>query len=206
MVSRQADGRNSLSRMALKMVDENGTEVAYYKFKINPQNYKEEHPQRSTVFKTRSATVVEDFGADLVKISFSGTTGFKRDSTGKSGADRLFELKDLLETYAQSGHRIDEVGISPRELYFYNFTDGGSYVVHLDTGGFEIERSAERALLYDYSISLIVLRKASDPDVRDVDESTLGNQFYETTSEAINPNSQTSVFRSAMSGLRQEVQ
>jgi len=204
MMGRQSDGRNKLSRIALRLIDENGRDLAYYKFKINPENYKEEHPQRSTVFKTRSATVVEDFGADLVKITFSGTTGFKRDSNG-SGADRLFRLKDLLETYAQSGHRIDEVGIPPTELRFYNFTDGGSYVVHMDSDGFSIERSAERPLLYDYSISLIVLRKASDPNIRDVDDAVLGNKFYETTSETLNPNSRTAVFRSAMTGIRREV-
>lgn len=205
MRGRQADGRNELSRIALRLVGADGNQIAYYKFKVNPANYKEDHPQRSTVFKTRSATVVEDFGADLVQISFSGTTGFKRDANG-SGADRLFRLKDLLETYAQSGHRIDEVGIPATELYFYNFTDGGSYVVHLDASGFSIERSAERPLLYDYTINLVVLRKANEPNARDVDDAVLGNQNYETTSEALNPNSNTSVFRSAMTGLRREVQ
>lgn len=201
----QSDGRDKLNRVALRLLDENGRTIAYYKFKINPQNYKEDHPQRATVYKTRSATVIEDYGADLVQISFSGTTGFKRDSNG-SGADRLFRLKDLLETYSQSGHRVDEVGIPPTELRFYNFTDGGSYVVHMDSSGFSIERSAERPLLYDYSINLVVLRKASEPNVRDVDEAVLGNRFYETTSETLNPNSRTAIFRSAMTGIRREVQ
>lgn len=212
--SYQADGRNKLERVALELrgQDANGktTIIAYYKFLINPNNYKEEHPQRSTIFKTRSAIVVEDFGPDLVKISFSGTTGYKKmkdptDGKTKSGADRLFELRDLLEHYSYSGHRIDDIGIDATEMYFYNFTDGKSYVVHLAPEGFSIERSAERSLLFDYSINLVVLRDARNPDKRDIDHETLGNGYGETTTEAMNPNSKTAQYRAAMTQLRREL-
>lgn len=56
----QSDGFNSLKRMAIKVTDLNGNEIAFYKFAINPEDYKEDYPQRTTIFKTRTSTVVED--------------------------------------------------------------------------------------------------------------------------------------------------
>lgn len=204
--AKQSDGLSSegLHRVALRLVGEHsGEQLAYYKFLINPEDYKETFPQRATVVRTRSATVVEDYGPDLTKISFKGTTGFRVDKDGKTGADRMFELQALLERYGISGHQMDSSRNIPTELEFYNFTDDSSYSVHLDTEGFSIERSAQRALLYDYSINLIVLRKLSEPNTRDT--SQIGNPFYESTSEVLNPNSRTSVYRSSLNALRREI-
>lgn len=202
----QSDGETTLERIALRLVGGSGTEVAYYKFQINPQNYKETSPQRATVFRTRSAIVVEDFGPDIVTIEFSGTTGFKRDKTGRTGADRLQALKAIIEQYSTSGQRIGEEDSQQLEMIFYNFTDGGSYYVHLAPGGFEIERSAEQSILYNYRLSLVVLREAGDPDVRDIDNATIGNgTFYETTSQAINPNSSTAQYNKAIHDMSEIV-
>lgn len=194
----QSDGVSTLERIALRLTGGDGADLAYYKFEVNPQSYKETMPQRSTVFRTRSATVVEDFGPDIIGIEFSGTTGFKKDKKGSNGAERLAILKAFIEKYSQAGHPVGETDKPKLEMIFYNLTDGGSYYVHLAPGGFEIERSAEQPLLYNYRISLLVLRNANDPDVRDIDQATIGNgTFYETTSQAINPNSMTSNYRQA---------
>lgn len=172
----QSDGIGKLERIALRAVTGSGQEKAYYKFQVNPQNLKESYSQRTTIFKTRSATVVEDYGRDLPTIEFSGTTGFKKDKYGNTGAVRLAMLKNFIEDYADSSQ-----GEEPLELYFYNFTDGGSYVVHLAQEGFQIERSVDQPLLYNYRISLVVLRNANDPDVRDIDKANVG-----TTTDSLN--------------------
>ena len=197
----QADGKNTLERVALRVIGGNGEEKAYYKFQVNPQNLKESYSQRTTMFKTRSATVVEDYGRDLPTIEFSGTTGYKKDKRGNNGAVRLAILKDFLETYSNAGHRVDENGTEALELQFYNLTDGGSYVVHLAQEGFQIERNVDQPLLYNYRIALVVLRYANDPDVRDVDKATLGN----TTSNAINPNSRSGTYQNALGVLNQSL-
>lgn len=197
----QSDGKSQLQRIALRVTSGNGTEKAYYKFQVNPQNLKESYTQRTTVFKTRSATVVEDYGRDLPTIEFSGTTGFKKDKRGNNGATRLAILKDFLETYSNAGHRVEDNGTEALEMQFYNFTDGGSYVVHLAQEGFQIERNVEQPLLYNYRISLIVLRNANDPDVRDVDKASLGN----TTSNSINPNGKAINYEDAIGKINQSL-
>lgn len=185
----QADGRNKLQRMALQMTD--GT---LYRFLVNPQNYEIHRPQRSAVFKTRTHVVVEDYGPDIPTISFSGTTGF-RVVNGKSGADRLKDLQAVINDYANSGHA---EGTVSKELYFHNFTDGESYVVHLEGDGLTVTRSAENPLLYEYQISLYILREAHQPDPDNITTPRTGNfgdtsiglgKAYRTSTEVINPNS-----------------
>lgn len=197
----QSDGKSQLERIALRVTGGNGEEKAYYRFQVNPQNLKESYAQRTTMFKTRSATVVEDYGRDLPTIEFSGTTGYKKDKNGNNGAVRLAILKDFLETYSNAGHRVDDNGTEALEMQFYNLTDGGSYVVHLAQEGFQIERSVDQPLLYNYRIALVVLRNANDPDVRDIDQATLGN----TTSNAINPNSREIAYKDAVQEINKSL-
>lgn len=197
----QSDGKSQLERIALRVTGGNGEEKAYYRFQVNPQNLKESYAQRTTMFKTRSATVVEDYGRDLPTIEFSGTTGYKKDKNGNNGAVRLAILKDFLETYSNAGHRVDDNGTEALEMQFYNLTDGGSYVVHLAQEGFQIERNVDQPLLYNYRIALVVLRNANDPDVRDIDQATLGN----TTSNAINPNSREIAYKDAVQEINKSL-
>lgn len=204
----QSDGFNSLKRMAIKVTDLNGNEIAFYKFAINPEDYKEDYPQRTTIFKTRTSTVVEDYGTDLMKISFSGTTGFgKRKNGAPRGQERINNLKNLLKQYGESSYRLSETGgnLSNNNLlmYFYNFTDGGSYQVHLDPAGWSIERSAQRPTLYDYSINLIVLQDANKPKSSHTVAPVLGNDNKpDAIGEVSNPNSSSVRFYDAAGGIR----
>lgn len=177
----QADGYNTLKRISLNL--KTPSESRWYNFKINPEEYQEQHPQRSNVFRTREAVVLEDFGPDVSRVSFSGTTGFRYMQDDKiegnrvmNGAARLFRLEKLINDYALSS-RTSEPGENPNnaELIFYNNTDGKAWYVHLDEDGFMIERSADESLLYRYSLSFIILRKSSDPLDREIDGVDIGN-------------------------------
>ena len=191
----QSDGTNELVRISLQMLGEDGTDVTY-NFRVNPENYVESFPQRTTVYKTRSAVVIEDFGPDLGQITFSGTTGFK-SVNGVNGAQRMASLKKFLQDYSKGGHASTSDYLPERELYFHNNTDDKSYLVHIAPEGFSITRSSERSLLFQYSISLVVLRETSDPDPRAIDETMTGNMTTENkivatgsgNSIAVNPNS-----------------
>lgn len=204
-LGRQSDGKNTLERVALKITGEDGKNLGYYKFGVNPENYMETHPQRTTVMKTRSSAIVEDYGPDIMQISFSGSTGFKTDSEGHSGAYRLATLVGMLEEYALIGHRADETQRQSAELFFYNFTSGGSYAVHIAPEGFQVSRSVNKPLLSEYQINLLVLRNANDPNIRDIQDAEIGNSFYETTTKALNPNSKTANYYTALNGLAQEM-
>lgn len=165
----QADGYGLfLRRMALEL--DNG---GWYYFKVNPNNYNHNEPQRTTVVKTKSNVVVEDFGKDIETITFSGTTGWAKDSLGRTGADRMKNLRNYVRNYASqagNGNR------SVNELTFHNFTDGESYIVHLAPEGITLERDVEQPILYNYKINLIVIRDAKLPaDTESVDPE-LGNK------------------------------
>ncbi|AHL19321.1 hypothetical protein LP083-2_114 [Listeria phage LP-083-2] len=165
----QADGKGGVLRRVAFQIGEN----KWYRFAINPGSYSFTGGQRVAVFKTKSLNVVEDFGRDIPTITFSGTTGLRKDSNGKTGADRLKELKKYIEDYADSAGN----GNRPNtDLTFHNFTDDESYIVHLSPEAFKIERSAEKPLLYDYTITLVVLRDASQPDQGDIVDPDLGNK------------------------------
>lgn len=160
----QADGKQKLQRIRLRIVDDMGA-TWEYGFKINPESYSESFPQRVSSHKTRSAVIVEDFGPDTPTISFSGTTGFGNlgNTNNGTGESRMQELKEILARYANAGHRINNEEHRNLEMFFYNDTDGGAYVVHLMPEGYSIERSAEQSLLYKYEINLMVIRDASIP-------------------------------------------
>lgn len=215
----QSDGRGTLKnglldkldRISLRLKTDKGDR--WYNFQVNPENYEESHPQRTTTFKTREAVVVEDFGPDLGTITFSGTTGFRRVN-GRNGAERLYELKNLIEEYGLSGFTT-EPGGNPNnaELIFYNRTEGESWYVHLDNDGFIINRSAEESLLHRYTISLIILRRASKPDYREVTNPKIGNPLptnnYKTSTDnvnsVINPRNNESIYESASKGTQHTI-
>lgn len=167
----QSDGMGgTLKRIALQVGDDKGT--GWYRFKVNPTQYRHAKPHRTTIFKTKSQIVTEDFGADIQTIQFSGTTGFQKDAQGKTGADRLRALDEFIANYASQGGNGNR---SKAEMTFYNFTDDVYYTVHLAPDGIVIERSVDQPLLFNYTISLIVLREADQPSERDIANSQIGN-------------------------------
>lgn len=168
----QSDGMGgTLKRIAIQVGDDPNT--GWYRFQVNPTQYKYSKPHRVTIFKTKSNIITEDFGKDIETIQFSGTTGFRKDSRGMNGADRLRELSNLIDDYANKGGN----GNRPKvEMKFYNFTDDQYFVVHLAPEGLTIERSAEQPLLFTYTLSLVVLRKAGEPAERDQVNPEIGNK------------------------------
>lgn len=165
----QADGHGTyLRRIALQL--NNG---GWYYFRVNPSNYSHSEPQRATILKTKSDIVIEDFGKDLEVITFSGTTGWKKDGSGRTGADRMRQLRDYVRNYASQGGNGNR---SINELTFHNFTEGESYIVHLSPDGITMERDVEQPILYNYKISLVVIRDASTPADNESVDPSLGNQ------------------------------
>lgn len=150
---------NSHKRISLHFSDttkENRNNDIYY-FAVNPENFSYEKPQRSTLLKTKSSMIVEDFGKDVETITFSGTTGYryiaKADGTYTNGKQRLQELDDKIERYAKSS---GGSGNTPIEMRFYNISDGYAKLVTLAPQGFKITRSKDEPLLYRYEITLYV--------------------------------------------------
>lgn len=157
------NGRDKLRKCALEY---KGT---FFRFAINPQNLRDARPHRSTVVKTKQNIDVQDFGPDIGQITITGVTGVNR---GK-GYDKMKELRSFITNYQNDGG----AGV-PRSSYlrFHNFTNGESWKVTLNTDGFSLEQDANDPLQYTYTISLLVLSKASLPSYKEVSWVSLGNK------------------------------
>jgi len=156
----QSDGKNVLKRMEFEFQGKS------YKFNINPEEYSQDEPIRSTITQTKAGAWVDDFGAGLVNIFMKGTTGFA------NGYEKLKELRGLLRTYNDS-----KVPGKPvvDELIFHNYTDEESWIVHPDPTGFKLFRSKSNPLLYMYEIRLVCLRNAAEPAGDKSDQGGVGN-------------------------------
>ena len=156
----QSDGKNTLKRMEFEFQGNS------YKFNLNPEEYTQDEPIRSTVTQTKAGAWVDDFGAGLINIFMKGTTGFA------NGYEKFKELRTLLRTYNESktpGKPVED------ELIFHNYTDEESWVVHPDPSGLKLFRSKSNPLLYMYELRLVCLRSASDPVTDETELEGVGN-------------------------------
>lgn len=141
----QADGLHQLERMEFSYSGGN------YKFNINPQNMTMSQPHRSSVIKTQSTFVVEDFNDDLQTIRISGTTGGLK----MKGEQAIMALWKFLDTYA---NQTPNYGQAPREpLTFYNHTENYAFSVVIGPEGYEISRSVDSPLTWNYELNLVVI-------------------------------------------------
>lgn len=180
----QADGKHNLRRLVLHFPGEGDN--GWYRFKVNPEEYTLDMPQRTSVIKTKSDIVVEDYGKDIETITFSGTTGFKPIREGNrtmSGKDKMDELQNMVEKYADSGGSGNR-NASP--ILFYNMTDNKYYKVHLAPQGLRITRSKDEPLLFRYEITLLVLCRAFEPDRNSIADPEIGNVAPSTEQDLIN--------------------
>lgn len=137
-----------------------------YSFILNPEEYSQSEPNRLTVTQTKGGLFVDEFGAGVKDISFSGTTGFS------SGFAKFKELRDLiLKSYElRSGEYI-----STAELFFYNYTDEQYFKVAVES--FTLRRSKNRPLLYQYEVKLICLSDLSNPAQLEDSMNQIGNSL-----------------------------
>lgn len=173
----QADGTHSLKRMRLSY---NGIN---YDFRVNPENYEKTIPQRVSVTRTQSATVVEDFNNDVAVITISGTTGNDKNQTAING------MKNFLDGFNRKNPRY---GQTPKPyMIFYNFTDGEYNYVTMHSDGVTYTRDVNNPLVSQYKISFYVIGNLSDADI----DSTITNA--ETTTSDSNKGSGNTTFRSS---------
>lgn len=153
----QADGKNQLVRMEFSYSGGN------YKFNINPQNMTMSQPHRSSVIKTQSTYVIDDFNDDVQSLRIAGTTGGLR----MGGESAIMSMWKFLDGYS---NQTPSYGQAPREpLTFYNHTENYAFSVVLAPEGYEISRSVDSPLNWNYEINLIVIGYAGS----NVDETTI---------------------------------
>ncbi|QIA28508.1 hypothetical protein [Phage f2b1] len=164
-----ADGVNSLQKIAFQV----GGKI--FRFAINPDSMQQSRPHRSTVIKTKSRIVVEDFGADVATVTISGTTGYNPTGAASDrGVRKIAELKQFLKDYEDAGGNGDK---STEDFYFHDFTNGEYFVVHLSSEGVTYSQDANSPLTHRYEIKFAILRNAGDPPDDEVVSPEIGNRF-----------------------------
>lgn len=150
----QYDAYGKLKRMAFTY---NGQTLT---LAVNPQNYEFSESQRATTIKTQSDNVIEQYGPDFPIISISGNTGYRKIG-GKTGKQRFDDIRKFFLGYM--ARQVDGAATAG-DMYFYNYTDDLSYAVTIPSGGFQYTRNVDTTLLYNWTISLLVLRGSDQPD------------------------------------------
>lgn len=148
----QSNGVDTIKRMEFEF---KGKE---YYFVLNPEEYSQTEASRSTVTQTLGGAWIDAFGAGLVEITFSGTTGFKNGTDNP--ADGFEKFKELRDTLRSVYNDVKAGEVVTETLKFYNFTDEEYWEVYPDR--FSLKRSKTRSLLYMYDIRLIALKKLSE--------------------------------------------
>lgn len=155
-----------------------------YRFILNPETYEQSEPGRVNITSTKAGAFIETFGAGIIEITISGTTGFKNSTQrAESGYEKFKELRNIIKSVYQDVVDGSEV---KDYLNFYNFTDNEYYVTYPEK--FELSRSKSQPLLYKYNIHLYVIRGIGDPEP-DTSVTVMGNPMgvestYEVTLEA----------------------
>lgn len=130
-----------------------------YKFTLNPETYSQQEDGRVTVTQTKGGAFVEAFGAAIVEIQMSGTTGYKNGTgNAENGYQRFKALRDIIKsTYdnIKDGSEIKDY------LEFYNYTDNEYYYTYPDK--FKLLRNKQNPLLYKYDIHLYCIRRIGEP-------------------------------------------
>lgn len=178
----QSDGKTRLKRMEFVIMGKS------YKFSINPDEYTQEEPSRSTVTQTKGGAWVDDFGAGLPVITIRGSTGFQYGL----GIEKFKELRKLIRDYYN--------GSTDKEFLFHNWTDDESWVVHTDPQGFRLLRNKNNPLLYMYEIRLICLRPATHPKAQE--SNGVGRTLGSTIPKA--PNTANTTWKEAIQPYMEE--
>jgi hypothetical protein len=137
-----------------------------FRLQINPQELTQDEIFAIEVTPTFRGVLVEHHGTILKDISISGTTGMsplRREggaasgsgrpilSTGTSGYEEFHELRSYFRVYAEA-KRLDQREGGELRMVFKNFKD--NEYIYVEPQKFTMKRSAAKALMYDYSISL----------------------------------------------------
>lgn len=130
-----------------------------YKFLLNPESYSQQENGRVTVTQTKGGAFLEAFGAGIIEIQISGTTGYKNGSNNaESGYTKFKELRDLIKSVYNNVKDGSEIKYL---LEFYNYTDNEYYYTYPDK--FKLMRSKQNPLLYKYDIHLYCIRRIGEP-------------------------------------------
>lgn len=164
-----SDGKTNLRKIAFQLGNK------FYRFAVNPESIVYSRPHRATAVKTKSRIVVEDFQDDIPTVTIGGTTGF--NPTGRvsdRGINKIKEMKEYLIYYARLGGNGNK---SASDLFFHDFTNDESYVVHLSPEGVTYTQDVSSPLTYRYDIKFVILREANEPSDEEKLSPEIGNRF-----------------------------
>lgn len=140
---------------------------------VNPEEFSQTEPTRTTVTQTKGGAFVDGFGMGLRTISIRGVTGFKdRDMGGGrrvSGHQHWLDLRDLIRDYTDK-FKDDATN---NKLRFYNWSDEEYWEVICNS--FALLRNVQRPLLYQYNMQLTCLKPIAQKERKVTEEDAVSD-------------------------------
>ena len=134
------------------------------KFAVNPTDYTQTKPNKATLTQTKGGAWIDAWGAGIVEFTIKGVTGFNAKSSSDTGYSRWKELENLFDTLYDTVKDGEEI-TDDELIKFYNHTDNVNYYCYPTQSGIELNRSASKPHLYQYTINLWGVRKMGTPPI-----------------------------------------
>lgn len=168
---------NAFSGRNLKRMELSYGEVSI-KFAVNPEDYTQKEPNKSTITQTKGGAWIDAWGAGITEITIKGITGVKGSggSDIDTGYNRWKELRNLFRHVYNAITDGEEVN---RLIKFYNFTDNEFFYCYPTQAGIELYRSKSRPHVYQYTINLWAVRRIGEPETS---SGVIGNPLKNSSS------------------------
>lgn len=142
-----------------------------FTFSVAPENEEFNFPQRVNETKTFGGTVIEDYGNDTIKISFSGSTvnqEIKRIYRGRkplvdkfmNGEEEIWYIKDLFAKYGKG------LNLQNKKVFLYALDSGyKSKWWQVYPQEFQIKRSKDSPMRWNYNFTMLAGAEGTTTDI-----------------------------------------
>lgn len=133
---------------------------------VRPEEITSTQPALQTPNQALGGAWIDDFGPGLWKIDISGHTGWGAGDR-PDGMAEFFKLHAVWNQWHHDRKVLIREGRNPSEARWFYIDELNEVTALVAPGAFTLKRSRNRALLYMYSISMIVLSETIQPPAVD---------------------------------------
>lgn len=184
---------DTLRRVAFVREDPSHNHLESYYFTLNPSQITASYPARNIFNQTLRTVLMQGYGMDIHTIQIQGQTGYnktalhQRGPTGwGTGFQKAKKLKKVITDQINNAHDAN----SPSQestLYFKNFTDEVAYKVECDSNGLQFQQFDQDPLTFYYTISMVVIAPAYEPNPDEFSFKKLGNMYLPMSTKPYYP-------------------
>lgn len=128
-----------------------------YVFFPRPEQMEYHEPNRVSVMQTLGGAWADDWGAGIVEVTMSGTTGWRGGSLLPGEASFLYFRELIVERFHERRLALANQGLDPDAVQLWLADTLNSKVAQVFPVSFVLKRSRTRPLLFQFDLRLSVL-------------------------------------------------